>query len=559
MTTESRAAGPRTIAGAVPKTARTTYTAILSSGRALSLSMISLIFSPFRRMDKVRKTLRYGFAVALFGLALWVRFLLIGVLPARGFPFLSFFPAVLLAAYLAGLGPGLLVAALSTVAAWAFFMGPPVALHLMPESDLIALVFFAGILVVDCIVIHLMTKAMRQLRTKGEELRASQRELMAREAELREADHQKDVFLATLAHELRNPLAPIRTAAQLIAASSHDTGIGRAAAVIDRQSRQLTRLVDDLLDVSRIHTSKLQLRISHIDLRQVLDSALETCQPMIDSGQHIFTASIPASALPVRVDAVRIAQCVSNLLHNAFKFTPRGGRVALSAEIRESHIALVVSDNGRGISAAMLPRLFDLFSQENASGMHGNSGLGLGLALTHHLVMAHGGTLSAASEGPGRGALFEMVLPLAEPVPDAAPAADAADAPSGTRILVVDDNVDSAQMLQALLEAEGHTVAIAHDGAGALASLAAYRPDVVFLDIGLPDISGYEVALRARAAGLLDARTLLVALTGWSDERARARSTAAGIDHHLNKPVALDDLLTLLHAHAGRGAEPALA
>ncbi|KFC65542.1 Fused histidine kinase with GAF domain/response regulator receiver [Massilia sp. LC238] len=520
--------------------------------------MLASLLSPFQSIDTTRKSLRYGIALALFALALWVRFLLIGVLPARGFPFLSFFPAVLLAAWLTGLGPGLLVAALSTVAAWAFFMGPPVALHLMPKSDLIALVFFAGILVIDCIVIHLMTKAMRQLRAKGEELRASQSELMAREAELREADRQKDVFLATLAHELRNPLAPIRTAAQLISASSRDAGIGRAAAVIDRQSRQLTRLVDDLLDVSRIHTSKLHLRPSHIDLRQVLDSAIETCQPMIDTGQHAFSATIPAFALPVRVDAVRIAQCVSNLLHNAFKFTPPGGRIALAVELRGAEAVLVVSDNGRGISAAMLPRLFELFSQEHASGMHGNSGLGLGLALSHHLVAAHGGSLTAASDGAGQGARFELVLPLAEAIPAAAPSTDAIHCgPAGSRILIVDDNVDSAQMLQALLESEGHTVALAHDGASALATLGGWRPDVMFLDIGLPDISGYEVAIRARESGLLDERTRLVALTGWSDELARARSAAAGIEHHLNKPVAFDDVLSLLpghHAHVDKAA-----
>jgi len=511
-----------------------------------------------------RAPVRYAFALALYAVALAARFMLVGVLPERGFPFLSFFPAVLLATFLAGLWPGLLVAALSTVSAWAFFMGPPVALHRMPQSDLIALVFFAGILVVDCIVIHRMNSALRQLRLKGEELAASQRELMVREAQLREADRQKDVFIAMLAHELRNPLAPIRAAAQLLAApSSGKDTVQRAAAIIDRQSRQLTRLVDDLLDVSRIHSSKLQLRLSHADLRQVLDSALETCQPMIARGEHAFSAHLPATPVPVRVDAVRIAQCVSNLLHNAFKFTPAGGRIALSATVRgQDEVSVVVSDNGRGISAAMLPRLFDMFSQESASGMHGNSGLGIGLALTRHLVAEHGGSLRADSEGPGRGARFEIVLPLAEPLPAAqqSPAAPRAGNPdSGATVLIVDDNVDSAQMLQALLEIEGFAVATVHDGAGALAVLAGSTPDMIFLDIGLPDISGYEVATRARDAGLLGAHTLLVALTGWSDERARARSTAAGIAHHLNKPVVLEELLALMHRHVRKaGAEAEL-
>jgi signal transduction histidine kinase/CheY-like chemotaxis protein len=508
------------------------------------------------RRSVARAPLRYAVACALFAVALVARFLLVDVLPARGFPFLSFFPAVLITTWLVGLGPGLLVAALSTLSAWAFFMGPPLALWNMARSDLIALVFFAGILVVDCIVIELMNSAMSRLRTTSEKLRRSERELLAREAELREADRQKDVFLAMLAHELRNPLAPIRSAAQLISAiDPDDAKVRRAAAIIARQSGQLTRLVDDLLDVSRIQSSKLTLRLAHVDLRQVVEGALETCQPLIEAAGHDFSASLPAAPVPVCVDAVRIAQCVSNLLNNAIKFTPDGGRIALALALRpDGHVAITVSDSGRGIAPAMLPKLFGMFAQEHASGMHGNSGLGIGLALTRHLVTQHGGRIDAHSDGPGTGARFEIVLPLAQDA--AAPPAEAApkgatpgEAAVAATVLVVDDNVDALQMMQALLEMEGYRVLSAPDGAGALRAIAAGRPDVVLLDVGLPDMSGTDVALRARAAGLLGPRTLLVALTGWSDEVSRAASKAAGIAHHLNKPVQLAHLLELMRAH----------
>ena len=505
------------------------------------------------RQLRSRPLTRYSVAVGLFLTALAARFMLVGVLPERGFPFLSFFPAVLLTAWLVGLWPGILVAMLSTLSAWGFFMGPPVALTEMARSDAIALVFFAGILVVDCIVIELMNSAMSQLRTTTEQLRRSQAELQARDLELREADRQKDVFLAMLAHELRNPLEPIRMAAELIAAiRADDPKIGPAAGIIVRQSAQLTRLVDDLLDVSRIQSAKLTLQRARTDLRQVVDAALETCQPLAQKAGHVLAVQMPAQPVTVEVDAARLTQCVSNLLHNAIKFTPDGGRIALELVCQGQSAALTVSDNGRGITAAMLPRLFDMFSQEHASGMNGNSGLGIGLALTRHLVQQHGGSVSASSAGEGQGSRFALLLPLASP--DVAPPVQAPDhgAPApraaGTTVLVVDDNLDSAAMLQSLLEMEGYLVTTASNGRQALDAMRRRAPDVVLLDIGLPDMSGHEVALQARAAGV-GQDTLLVALTGWSDERSRAASKAAGFAHHLNKPVQVATLLALIEAH----------
>ena len=498
--------------------------------------------------------LRYLFALFLFLVALAARFMLVDILPARGFPFLSFFPAVLLAAYLAGLGPGLLTAFLSTWAAWAFFMGPRLAPAAMAHSDLIALIFFASILVVDCLVIERMNLAMRKLRTTGTRLRESEEALVLRQAELSEANRQKDVFIAMLAHELRNPLAPILSAAQLIAMrAGADEPLARAAGIITRQGLQLTRLVDDLLDASRIHSAKLTLQVAPADLRDVIGSALETSGPMIEHSGANFQLTLPPQPIPVQVDATRIAQCVSNLLHNAFKFTAGHGDIQLHISTGPDGMARIrVTDNGRGISQEMLPRLFEMFTQEGRSGNDGNSGLGIGLALTRDLVARHGGTLTAHSDGPGHGAVFEIALPVSTDIQATAIAAPSPAAVEATQqapsVLVVDDNVDAAELLQALLGLHGFDVDIAHTGAAALAALAQQRYQVLLLDIGLPDMTGYEVAIAARAQGLLDDSTFIVALTGWSDAESRQRSVDARIDHHLNKPVQMEALISLFDA-----------
>jgi len=495
--------------------------------------------------------LRYLLALFLFAAALVARFMLVDVLPARGFPFLSFFPAVLLTAYMVGLGPGILVAVLSTLSAWAFFMGPLAFPAAMERSDIIALVFFAVILIVDCLVIERMNAAMRELRSTGDKLRASETASIAQQAALHDVNRQKDIFIAMLAHELRNPLAPILAAAQLIGVrAGADEQLARAAAIVRRQGLQLTRLVDDLLDVSRIHSSKLALQMAPVDLRDIIDSALETSQPLIAQSTNTFSADLPDSAIIVQADAVRVAQCVSNLLNNAFKFTA-GGRVALRVGLdKAGGVAITVTDTGRGISAEMLPRLFDMFSQEGVSGREGNSGLGIGLALTDYLVTRHGGSLRAHSEGPGLGARFEISLPLASAPAAPAPAARSLQAAGAARaVLVVDDNVDAAETLQALLALHGFEVGVAHTGATAMALLAQRRYAAVLLDIGLPDMSGYEVAAGSRAQGLA-ADAMLIALTGWSDAASRRKSAEAGITHHLNKPVQLEALLDLLREPA---------
>lgn len=500
------------------------------------------------RLDRFPVAARYFFGIVLFGVALWSRFAMVGVLPPEGFPFLTFFPAVLITALLAGLGPGLLVSILSIFAAWYFFIAPAGSFNELARSDLIALLFFAGILVVDCIVIHLMNGALTKVRSTSDQLRVS-------EAALRDADRQKDVFLATLAHELRNPIAPIRAAAQLIElVGASDDKIRNAAGVIKRQSTQLARLVEDLLDVSRIGSGKLILRRAPVDLRAVVQQAIETCQPLIDASSHRLAIGLPSHPVIAQVDAARLTQCIANLLHNAVKFTQPGGEIVVELSVDSKDRALVrVQDNGRGISSDMIPRLFEVFSQERTSGMDGNSGLGIGLALTRRLVDMHGGEVKVISEGTGKGAIFDILLPLAmdQPAPSSSVLPLQAKA-RGKQVLIVDDNQDSAEMLRSLLELEGHSVMMAHDGHSALRRLHEHRLEVVVLDLGLPDMSGFDLVRRARAEGLLLPDTLLIALTGWGDERARQESLHSGIDYHFNKPV---NMVALLQAMQGRKPE----
>lgn len=501
---------------------------------------------------------RYGLAAVLTGLALLLRFSLQGVLPPQGFPFLTFFPAVLLSAYLAGLGPGLTATGLSVAAAWYFFMPPAGEFGPLSKPDLVALLFFTAVLLIDTFVIDVMNNALQRLRQvearlldTDHHLRASRADALAAaevadrdrglldavfnavpagiivadadgrllrmnranariwglapystsiegygdwkgwwagdspqagqripphewglarslrtgqecndiveiepfdrpgtrlvtllssapvldpagavvggvvvqfditdriqaERALREADRQKDTFLATLSHELRNPLAPIRSAAHVIRLSpGTDARAERAAAVIERQSAQLARLVDDLLDVSRLNFGNLQLQRQRLDLRQVVETALETSRPLLEAGRHRLEVRSADRPLPVYADETRIAQCVANLVNNACKFTPAGGAVEVDIRaIDERWASVTVTDNGQGIAPDMLEKVFELFTQEQRSGMGGNSGLGIGLALVRRLVQMHGGQVQARSEGVGRGASFEIRLPL---------------------------------------------------------------------------------------------------------------------------------------------------
>ena len=387
--------------------------------------------------------------------------------------------------------------------------------------------------------------------------REAEEDLRRSEESLKEADRRKDEFLATLAHELRNPLAPIRNAVQILRAQgSEDASLKWAREVIDRQAQQLSRLVDDLLDVSRITRGRIELRKERIELAAVLERALETSRPAVEAAHHRLTVSFPEDPVRVEVDLTRMAQVLSNLINNAAKYTRPGGHIEVSASVEVKQAAIEVRDDGLGIAPEMLSRIFDLFAQVDTSLERAQGGLGIGLTIARNLVEMHGGSMEAASGGLGRGSAFTVRLPLA-PEEDARAAAEAdrgqetgEKTGAGLRILVVDDNQDSADSLAVWLRLKGHEVRAAYGGPEALAAALEQRPDLVLLDIGMPGMSGYEVVRRLRAHPDTR-RTRLVAMTGWGQEEDRRQSREAGFDQHLVKPLeprALEELLAGLAA-----------
>lgn len=366
-------------------------------------------------------------------------------------------------------------------------------------------------------------------------------------AALKESDRRKDEFLAILAHELRNPLAPIRNSVHILRAKSPLLPeVLWATDVIDRQVQQMSRLVDDLLDVSRIAGGKIQLRKERLDLRAVVASAIEASRPLIDKWQHRLGVSVPNDPIYVHGDVTRLSQLLLNLLNNAAKYTDRGGSIQLSVEEEKDEAVIRVEDSGIGIPADMLPRIFGMFTQVDRSLERAEGGLGIGLTLVQRLAELHGGSVSAESEGAGRGSEFIVRLPLSRGAasPAAAVASDPRAGSSARRILIVDDNRDAADTLGMLLRNNGNEVRVAHDGIEAVAAAAEFHPHVVLLDIGMPRLNGYDAARRIR--GELGKDVLLIAVTGWGQEEDRRRSGEAGFDHHLTKPIHLATLDQLL-------------
>ncbi len=365
--------------------------------------------------------------------------------------------------------------------------------------------------------------------------------------QLKDADRRKDEFLATLAHELRNPLAPIRNGLQVIRMAEVDGAVAQVRAMMERQLGQMVRLVDDLLDASRVTTGKLQLRMEHVELRTVIDAALETSRPAIEEARHALTVVVPDDPIFVNGDATRLAQVVSNLLNNSAKYTHHGGHIALTVR-REGTTAMVsVKDDGVGIPPAMLDKVFQMFTQVDRTLEKTTGGMGIGLSLVHGLVAMHGGTIEAHSEGEGRGSEFIARLPiLTSPVQKIEPSGtDDLVAPPARRILVADDNVDAAESMGQLLELLGNSVRIANDGLKAIDVAESFQPDLILLDIGMPKLNGYETCRRIREQTWGKTATL-VALTGWGQEEDRRHSKEAGFDHHLVKPVDFETLEKLL-------------
>ncbi len=368
------------------------------------------------------------------------------------------------------------------------------------------------------------------------------------ERQLLEADRRKDEFLATLAHELRNPLAPIRQAAA-IARNEQATDAQKrwSSNVIERQVLHMSLLLDDLLDVSRITHGTLQLRKQQSDLHSIVSAAVETARPLIDERRHQLTLDVP-HGLQVNADPLRLAQVLSNLLTNAAKYTNPNGSIRIGAVASDNELIIAVEDSGIGIATDDLPRVFGMFAQVRSAQDHAAGGLGIGLALAKGIVELHGGRIEVASAGMGKGSRFTVRLPNAvtrvtEEVKARARAGDRV-APN-KRILLADDNRDAAESLAIILRLEGHDVELAHDGATALRAFEKRRPDVALLDIGMPEASGYEVARRIRATPE-GAAVVLIAITGWAQDSDRAQSRAAGFDHHLTKPVEPATLIELL-------------
>ena len=365
------------------------------------------------------------------------------------------------------------------------------------------------------------------------------------------ADRRKDEFLATLAHELRNPLAPIRTGLDILRLRSGDAqATQRATDIMERQLRQMVRLVDDLLDVSRINTGKFAIKMGRVELKAVVNDALEVVRSYIELHGHELVIDLPDRPVFLNGDATRLAQILSNLLNNAAKYTNRGGRVTLTARVEDKNLIVCVADNGIGIAPDMLNNVFEMFVQVDSTLERTNAGLGVGLSLARRLAELHHGTIEVHSGGIGRGSEFTVRLPIVVEPELPTKTMPAAFISSETyRILLADDNVDFVNSIGALLSAMGHSVVITHNGPDALTAAARFCPDFAFLDIGLPQMSGYDLArgIRKLSCGPM---TLLIAVTGWGQEKDRQLAFEAGFDHHMVKPVRFEQIEEILSNRA---------
>jgi signal transduction histidine kinase/CheY-like chemotaxis protein len=368
---------------------------------------------------------------------------------------------------------------------------------------------------------------------------------------LREADRQKDEFLATLAHELRNPLAPISNAVRIMRLRSpSDPQLKQARDIIERQTQHLVRLVDDLLEISRIGRGHIHLQLQRVDLASAIATAVEASRSLIDAAEHTLSVVLPQHPLYVDGDPTRLSQIFANLLNNAAKYTPTRGRIELTVQADAGNVAVRVTDTGIGIKREMLGRIFDMFAQADVSLERRQGGLGIGLTVAQQLAQLHGGCIEAHSEGEQRGSTFTVHLPLVRIREQESESGTASADPAGRakvsrRVLIADDDADSAETLRVLLQMAGHEVRTASNGLKAVEAAVQFDPDVALLDIGMPELNGYEVAARIRAQPQ-GRRVLLLALTGWGQDTDRQRAADAGFDHHITKPADLEMLERIL-------------
>jgi two-component system, sensor histidine kinase len=388
-------------------------------------------------------------------------------------------------------------------------------------------------------------QAALRSRAKQYQIRDQLAALQAAERALRESDRRKDEFLAMLAHELRNPLAPIRTAADLLPrlVASGDARTEATLGIVSRQVQQLTRLVDDLLDVSRITQGRIEIQRNPVELSAVVRQALESVDPQIKEKRHTIHAVL-VGGLFVEGDSARLVQCVSNILTNAVKYTDAGGEITVTLALEGERAVITISDNGVGIPGELLPRVFELFVQNDRSLDRSQGGLGIGLSVVRRLIEMQGGAVSGSSPGPGQGSTFQISLPAIAP-PSGEPPIKSVPVNAPLRVLVVDDNEDAADSLTTLLSLDGHTVRAVYGAQAAIEAATSFEADLVLLDIGLPSMDGYEVASRLRAAGN---KSTLVAVTGYGQKEDIERALNAGFDAHLAKPVEFAKLEELLRS-----------
>ena len=431
-----------------------------------------------------------------------------------------------------------------------------------PDSSAIAQAvdIFSNVTVLDKPVrIATLVSSLRaaiRARERQYQIRDQLQDLEQAEARLRETDRRKDEFLATLAHELRNPLAPIRNALQIMQQAPDDRrAVEQARGMMGRQLVQMVRLIDDLLDVSRITRGKLKLRKERVELAWAVRDAVDIARPLIDAAGHALEILLPDDPLYLDADPVRLAQVLSNLLNNAAKYTERGGRIWLTAQRSDGEVCLSVRDTGIGIPADALPSIFDMFTQIDYSLERAHGGLGIGLTLAKRLIEMHGGSIEARSAGAGEGSEFIVRLPVVTSAPVTPPPADRerSQPPTKCRILVADDNGDVAESMGMMLRLMGNEVRIVRDGLQAVEEAAAFRPDVILLDIGMPRLSGYEAARRIRRERW-GKEMALVALTGWGQEDDRRRASEAGFDRHVTKPADFASLEGLIAELLARNA-----
>jgi signal transduction histidine kinase/ActR/RegA family two-component response regulator len=482
---------------------------------------------------------RYCVALGVVLLIFALRAALAPFLGAQA-PLLPFVLGVLLSAYLGGRGPALLATAVTPVLATIWFTSWPG--DAPPWQWPLHVVFFVLLAVVIAVLMHAMQITAN---AASENARRAERSAHA----LREANHRKDEFLAMLAHELRNPLTPVRNLAHILGRGTPDAGtVRRASRMLERQANHLTHLVDDLLDVARITHRRIQLKREIVDAEEFVTMALETVQATLSARRQVVTLSPPSSDAYVEGDVVRLSQIVTNLLTNASKYSPEGARIRVAVTADAGQVVIAVSDPGAGIDPQLLPHVFDLFLQGDRSLDRAQGGLGIGLTIVKHLAEMHGGGIEASSPGLGKGSEFRLRLPrVARPPRDHVGSNPPQVRARRRRVLVVDDNNDCAESLRDVLRLDGHTAVVVNDGPAALSTLDDFPADVVLLDVGLPRMDGYMVAhaIRARYAPGRP-RPRIVALTGYGREEDRQSALRSGFDEHLTKPVDPERLLQVL-------------